>query len=76
MIVYSIFKWIWKDNKPKQQKPPPRQGERIVEEMNRDPVCGTYVPVSLAVTITHKGATVYFCSAACRDKFMKNLETR
>ena len=75
MIVYIIFKWIWKDDKPKQKKPPAHQGEQVVEEMKQDPVCGTYVPASLAVTATHKGATVYFCSSACRDKFNENKKT-
>jgi len=40
--------------------------------MKQDPVCGTYVPASLAVTASHKGATVYFCSSACRDTFLEN----
>ena len=53
IIVYAIFKWLWKDDKPKQKRPPTHQGEQVVEEMRRDPVCGTYVPASLAVTATH-----------------------
>jgi uncharacterized protein len=75
LIVYTIFKWIWKDDKPKRKNPPVHQGEQVVEEMKQDPVCGTYVPASLAVTTTHKGATVYFCSSACRDKFKESLKT-
>lgn len=69
MIVYSIFKRIWKGAGPERKNPPPRRGDPVVEEMKQDPVCGTYVPASLAVTSIHKGATVYFCSDACRDKF-------
>jgi YHS domain-containing protein len=72
MIIYRIFKWIWKEDKPKQKKPPAHQGMQVVEEMERDPVCGTYVPASLAVTSIHQGATIYFCSNSCRDKFNKN----
>jgi YHS domain-containing protein len=75
LIVYSIFKWIWKDDKSKQKKPPAQQGEQVVEEMKQDPVCGTYVPASLAVTTIYKGATVYFCSSACRDKFNEHTKT-
>ena len=74
-IVYTIFKWIWKVDKSKQKKPPAQQGKRVVEEMKQDPVCGTYVPASLAVTASHKGATVYFCSSACRDKFNEKPKT-
>jgi YHS domain-containing protein len=75
MILYRIFKWIWKEDKPKQERPPARQGEQVVEEMKQDPVCGTYVPASLAVTATRKGETVYFCSDACRDKFKQTQQT-
>lgn len=71
MIVYRIFNWLWKDDKPRQQKPTAQQGEQVVEEMKQDPVCGTYVPASLAVTSTRNGATIYFCSSACREKFLK-----
>jgi uncharacterized protein len=75
IIVYIIFKWLWKDDKNKKKKPPAHRGEQVVEEMKQDPVCGTYVPVSLAVTATHKGVTVYFCSSACRDKFKQIQQT-
>lgn len=75
LIVYSIFKWIWKDDKPKRKSAPAQPGGQTVEEMKQDPVCGTYVPASLAVTVTHKGATVYFCSGACRDKFKQIQKT-
>lgn len=76
LIVYSVFKWIWKDDKPKPKSMPAQPGGQTVEEMKQDPVCGTYVPASLAVTAAHKGTTVYFCSAACRDKFVQTQETR
>ncbi|HSQ35518.1 MAG TPA: YHS domain-containing protein [Candidatus Binatia bacterium] len=74
LIVYTLFKWIWRSDKPKRTPPPVPTGGQPVEEMKQDPVCGTYVPASLAVTATHKGATVYFCSAACRDKFSENIK--
>lgn len=38
-------------------------------ELKRDPVCGTFVPTSSSVKKTINGELVYFCSAACRDKF-------
>jgi uncharacterized protein len=75
MIVYRLFRWVWRNDKPQPKRPPARQQEGVVEEMKQDPVCGTYVPVSLALTAIRKGETVYFCSSACRDKFgadMKN----
>ena len=38
-----------------------------------DPVCGMEV-VRASATVTHAGQKYYFCTAACRDKFLKNPE--
>ncbi|MDA1186178.1 MAG: YHS domain-containing protein [Acidobacteria bacterium] len=35
----------------------------------RDPVCGTYVPPRLSLSITAAGSTHYFCSEQCRTTF-------
>jgi YHS domain-containing protein len=37
----------------------------------RDPVCGMHVAEGLAVSLKHSGATLHFCSAECRDKFLE-----
>jgi uncharacterized protein len=37
----------------------------------RDPVCGTHIPSSVAVTLAEGGRTHYFCSEACRDRFRR-----
>ncbi len=42
------------------------------EEMKQDPVCGTWVPVSQAITIEHMGSQLYFCSPKCRDSFLED----
>ena len=41
------------------------------DELVKDPVCETYVPRLKAVARTTDGATRYFCSTACADKFAK-----
>ena len=38
-------------------------------ELKQDPVCGTFVPTASSLKKTVNGELVYFCSAACRDKF-------
>jgi len=38
-------------------------------ELRQDPVCGTFVPIASSLKKTVNGELVYFCSAACRDKF-------
>jgi YHS domain-containing protein len=43
-------------------------GAQTGGELKRDPVCGTYILPSAAVTKTVGGEVVYFCSPSCRDK--------
>lgn len=38
-------------------------------ELRRDPVCGTYIPETTAIQLKVRGEALYFCSAACRDKY-------
>lgn len=39
------------------------------EDMAKDPNCGTYVVKGRAISRRVRGATQYFCSAACADEF-------
>lgn len=39
--------------------------------MVRDPVCGTYVLPSRAVTLTEGSSTVHFCSDACKEAYQR-----
>ena len=51
---------------------PPRGGGQVPTrgvQMVRDPVCGTFVLPDHALTMTDGRARVFFCSAACRDKY-------
>jgi YHS domain-containing protein len=38
-------------------------------ELKKDPVCGTYVSTATSIREKANGEVVYFCSAACRDRF-------
>ena len=42
---------------------------QLAEELKKDPVCGTYVPVTSSVKKTVGGEVIHFCSAACRDRY-------
>jgi len=51
---------------------PPRGGGRIPDrgtQMVRDPVCGTFIVPDDSLAIADRRGRVYFCSAACRDKY-------
>jgi YHS domain-containing protein len=45
--------------------PVPTRGVQMV----RDPVCGTFVLPDHALTLVHGGTQLFFCSAACRDRY-------
>ena len=38
-------------------------------QMERDPVCGTYVIPDHAVALSDGSGRVFFCSAHCRDQY-------
>ncbi len=44
---------------------------RKAGELKRDPVCGTYVSTATSIKKTIGGEVVYFCSAACSEKYQK-----
>ena len=48
-------------------KPVERAGGTLV----RDPQCGTYVPMTRAVTSGHGADARHFCSVECRDRYLE-----
>ena len=61
------------------QAPPNRPAAGNVPltgELRRDPVCGTYIATSTSLKHVAGAETVYFCSAACRDKFLASAARR
>ena len=50
----------------------PRAGAGVPKrgvQMVRDPVCGTFVLPERALSLTDGPSKLFFCSAACRDKY-------
>jgi YHS domain-containing protein len=41
-------------------------------KMVQDPVCGTYVVPGRAVAVTRGRETLFFCSDACKQKFLSH----
>ena len=74
LLLRSVFKSIFQTGKNMSRgpDPAPSQSPTVIAggELKKDPVCGTYISTSLAITRTIKGDVVYFCSKECRDKFV------
>jgi YHS domain-containing protein len=56
-------------------RPAARRTPRRVA-MARDPICGTFVVPDHALVVTDGSERVYFCSAACRDKYRAGRASR
>jgi YHS domain-containing protein len=74
MFVGVIFKGIGEMLQPSEQETAshhPGSAPNVATggELKRDPVCGTFVPVTTSVKKTVHGELVHFCSADCRDKY-------
>jgi YHS domain-containing protein len=47
--------------------------DRETEAVQRDPVCGMEViPAAATASEPYRGVDYYFCSRACRDKFVED----
>ncbi len=47
-----------------------------VENMEKDPVCGTYVLEKRAMKLKSEGKLYYFCSDKCRDEYIARLQKK
>ena len=71
VVVYLVYRWLWPGKKPGTAKAKRRATVGQIEEMKKDPVCGTYVPESQALTAKIDKQTYFFCSETCKKKFLE-----
>jgi len=63
----DVSKWFHGRGKG---RPEPDE-RRKLEEMQKDPICGTYLPESQAITLLYKREIYFFCSEECKNKFLE-----
>jgi YHS domain-containing protein len=71
VLVYRAFKsWVDQGQKTKVMRNDrtPLQADDV---MRQDPQCGVYISQRDAVVLHHNGEELYFCSEACKDKFLE-----
>jgi YHS domain-containing protein len=77
-VVYVLYRVLWKGEGlgffKRKKKKRSSQAPKAIEEMKKDPVCGTYVPENQAVKYTVNHTTHYFCSEQCKQKFRELKE--
>ena len=79
LVVFAIIRYVIVNvgrffSQAMRPQAPPSPGNQAPAgpsggELKQDPVCGTFVPTSTSMKKNVNGEPVYFCSAACRDKF-------
>lgn len=72
--------WPFRTKKKRRDEVPPNTSKgsniantppKIIAEMKKDPICGTYIPENQAVIYEINGSTHYFCSEDCKLKFQE-----
>jgi YHS domain-containing protein len=73
LFAILIIRLIWKfvANVVSGARQPRPGGAKPRVALVRDPVCGTYVEPSRALSTRAGGATHYFCSKECQRSFVK-----
>lgn len=74
---FVLYKMFLGDHKQKtKMKKKEAEHLKATGELVKDPVCGTFVPANSDIRVKD-GETVHrFCSFECRDKFLKQIESR
>jgi YHS domain-containing protein len=70
-LVYTVVQAAWRAFHAAPPATPPQAKSRGGEAMERDPHCGTFVPRGDAVEASVHGERRWFCSARCRDEYLK-----
>lgn len=71
LACYVLYRLFMNDSKKKAEKEAEAKKKRMESgEMAQDPVCGTYVEKSNAITVRNGDQTLYFCSYECRQKYI------
>jgi len=74
ILVLLVARAFWRliDSIIESSGGPSRRGGRSpAVKLVRDPVCGTFVSPSNAVSLTVRGTTHHFCSEQCRTEFQR-----
>lgn len=69
MLVLSVVGCTKQEEEPK-----PAAQEEVIEEKAEDLVCGMEIDKEIAQKAEYEGKAYYFCSAHCKDTFLKEPE--
>ncbi|MBE9486508.1 MAG: hypothetical protein KAT62_02015 [Desulfuromonadales bacterium] len=70
-VGYSIIQGLIRPKDSRGRKMP-RSRSQEGEQMVEDPQCGTFLPLSDAISANINGRQQYFCSRKCLKEYKKN----
>ncbi len=73
-VGYRIFKALMLPAKPSVRPEPGGDLARVDDVMVKDPYCEVYFPKRNGIKGVVKGETHYFCSKACKDKYLERIQ--
>jgi hypothetical protein len=68
-VIGGVFEGLSPDPRDSRAGSAPSQGV----QMQKDPICGTYVVPDRAISLSDGATRVYFCSTTCRDQYRASL---
>ena len=75
LVLLFIYRLLFKGNEPKKKKrhryAKKRRPAQAIEEMKKDPICGTYIPESQGIFYQKDKNSYFFCSEECKRKFLE-----
>ncbi len=75
IVCYVLYRLFMNDRKKQDEKKAAERERKIQsDEMVKDPVCGTYVDKSSAISVRSGEQVLYFCSYECRQKYIESVQ--
>lgn len=71
-IIYLLIRFFQTLNKVKKSTRPQKPVSNL---MVKDHICNTYLPKEEAIKEIYQGKEYYFCSEACRQKFLEDKKS-
>jgi uncharacterized protein len=73
-LGYWVFKKWALPEKPSKTPPEELASPEVDDVMVKDPFCQTYLAKKQGIERVINGKTYYFCSTACRDKYLEAMK--
>ena len=64
-LIYLLFLMFKKEKGIKSKA----DDDQPAEEIKRDPICGTYIPISQTLKYEEENQILHFCSRQCLEKY-------